>query len=602
MTTPLPTAANTRAVFAVFEKYQKERLMFVQTAADLASRESNIDALQSAGVMALLRPLLLDNVPAIQQAAALALGRLANYNEEMAQSVVDSDILPQLVYSLAEQNRFYKKAAAFVLRAVAKHSPELAQSVVESGALTALISCLEEFDPGVKESAAWALGYIARHNGELSQAIVDAGAVPLLVLCVQEPELSLRRIAASALSDIAKHSPELAQAVVDANTVPIVAPLLANPDAKLRRQVCSALAQIAKHTVDLAETVVDGEIFPNALNCLKDVDGYVKKNAATLVCEIAKHTPELAQLIVNSGGIAAVVDYVNETRGNARLPGIMTLGYVAAFSETLALAVIVAKGVSPLTQALVTESEEHIKAACAWSLGQIGRHSPDHAKTLADHAVLPKLLRILTSTEKTSSATTETDAGPGADLTTKTKRALKCILEKTLSIEALDPLLQPSTTPPNILKYVVGQFAKILPHDVGARRTFVTSGGLQRIQEVASMFAGMAPGIPGTLGQQQQVEKGSSGALLGNNALTGTKMGEYIATINDCYPEEIVRYYSPGYSATLLSKIDEYHKHQEYGTVPAAAATAHHKEAQLPPLPSAADQQPTAPQPQAVAT
>lgn len=31
------------------------------------------------------------------------------------------------VYSLSEQNRFYKKAAAFVLRAVAKQSPQLAQ-------------------------------------------------------------------------------------------------------------------------------------------------------------------------------------------------------------------------------------------------------------------------------------------------------------------------------------------------------------------------------------------------------------------------------------------------------------------------------------------
>ncbi|KAJ3025170.1 Sperm-associated antigen 6, partial [Rhizophlyctis rosea] len=199
---------SARAVLTVFEKYQKDRLLFVQTVADLASRESNIDALQAAGVMSLLRPLLLDTIPAIQQAAALALGRLANYNEEMAESVVDSDILPQLVYSLSEQNRFYKKAAAFVLRAVAKHSPELAQSVVDSGALNALVTCLEEFDPGVKEASAWALGYIARHNGDLAQAVVDAGAVPLLVLCVQEPELSLRRIAASALSDIAKHSPE----------------------------------------------------------------------------------------------------------------------------------------------------------------------------------------------------------------------------------------------------------------------------------------------------------------------------------------------------------------------------------------------------------
>lgn len=551
-----PSIANTRAVLSVFEKYQKERLLFVQTVADLASRESNIEALQTAGVMSLLRPLLLDNVPAIQQAAALALGRLANYNEELAEAVVDSDILPQLVYSLSEQNRFYKKAAAFVLRAVAKHSPELAQSVVDSGALSSLVSCLEEFDPGVKEAAAWALGYIARHNGDLAQAVVDSSAVPLLVLCVQEPELSLRRIAGSALSDIAKHSPELAQSVVDANTIAFIAPLLANPDAKLRRQVCSALSQIAKHTVDLAETVVDGEIFPNVLNCLKDVDGYVKKNAATLICEIAKHTPELAQLIVNSGGIAAVVDYVNDSRGNARLPGIMTLGYISAFSETLALAVIVAKGVPPLAHALVTETEEHIKAACSWSLGQIGRHSPDHAKTLADNAVLPKLLKVLT-------AANESGEDVGADLKTKTKRALKCILEKTLHLEALEPLLS-HQTPTNILKYVVGQFAKILPHDVAARRAFVTSGGLQRIQEISASYGG---------GPNGQVFNGSNQTHQ-NNALLGTKMGEYIRTINECYPEEIVRYYSPGYSATLLEKIEEYNPMQDYaGTQGASANT-----------------------------
>ena len=67
------------------------------------------------------------------------------------------------------------------------------------------------------------------------------------------------------------------------------------------------------------------------------------KNTATLIREIAKHTPELCQLIMNAGGVAAVVDYIGESRGNVRLPGIMMLGYVAAHSETLAMAVIVSK-------------------------------------------------------------------------------------------------------------------------------------------------------------------------------------------------------------------------------------------------------------------
>lgn len=98
-----------RAVLQPFEQYQKARVTFVQTIAELATRPQNIEALQSAGVMSLLRPLLLDNVPSISQSAALALGRLANMNEELAESVVNNEILPQLVMSLNEQNVTDKK-------------------------------------------------------------------------------------------------------------------------------------------------------------------------------------------------------------------------------------------------------------------------------------------------------------------------------------------------------------------------------------------------------------------------------------------------------------------------------------------------------------
>ncbi|CAG5118356.1 unnamed protein product [Candidula unifasciata] len=501
-----------RQVLQVFEQYQKARTHFVQTVAELASRPQNIETLQNAGVMSLLRPLLLDIVPTIQQTAALALGRLANYNDDLAEAVVRGDILPQLVYSLAEQNRFYKKAAAFVLRAVAKHSPQLAQSVVDCGALDALVICLEEFDPGVKESAAWALGYIARHNGELAQAVVDAGAVPLLVLCIQEPEISLKRISASALSDICKHSPELAQTVVDAGAIAHLAQMILNPDANLKRQVFSALSQISKHTVDLAEMVVEADIFPAVFTCLKDSDEHVKKNVATLIREIAKHTPELSQLIVNAGGVAAVVDYIGETKGNIRLPGIMMLGYVAAHTENLAMAVIVSKVSYYFLGFHLLKEEWPIQAAAAWALGQIGRHTPEHAKAVASANVLPKLLQCYLRTDASE------------DLQAKSKKALKNILQKCVHLPALEPLLHDA--PPNILKYVVGQFSKVLPHDAKGRKLFVTSGGLKKIQEI--------------------------------KAEPGSALAEYINAINSCYPEEIVKYYSPGYSDALLERVEQY--------------------------------------------
>jgi len=129
------------------------------------------------------------------------------------------------------------------------------------------------------------------------------------------------------LSEICKHSPELAQSVVDHGAPPFLSALISHGDAQLKRQVCNCLAQIAKHHAELAGVVVMAEIFPKILNCLKDQDVMVRKNAATCIREIAKHSPELAKLICNAGGAAALVDYITESKGNARLPGIMTLGY-----------------------------------------------------------------------------------------------------------------------------------------------------------------------------------------------------------------------------------------------------------------------------------
>ena len=172
------TEMATRAVLQAFERYQKERVAFVSAIAEMAKspqvrcgrgqggqvkpvvntdmysggtqrrrqytesilvHAQNIEALQQAGAMALLRPLLLDNVPrcasarhsaacchaacriahaprhaaaaqscctthtaclrahSIQQSAAMALGRLANYSDELAAAIVQNEILPQLV-------------------------------------------------------------------------------------------------------------------------------------------------------------------------------------------------------------------------------------------------------------------------------------------------------------------------------------------------------------------------------------------------------------------------------------------------------------------------------------------------------------------------
>ena len=90
----------------------------------------------------------------------------------------------------------------------------------------------------------------------------------------------------------------------------------------------------------------------------------------------------------------------------------------------------------------------------------------------------------------------------------QSKKALKNILQKCVHLPALEPLL--NDAPPHILKHVVSQFAKVLPHDAKARRLFVTSGGLRKVQEI--------------------------------KAERNSELSEHINTINNCYPEEIVRW------------------------------------------------------------
>ncbi|XP_017798694.1 PREDICTED: sperm-associated antigen 6 [Habropoda laboriosa] len=496
-----------RSILQVFDQYQKARLFFVQSVADFASKSNTIGCLEAAGGLDLLCPLLTDPVPSIQHMAALAIGKIANNNHRLAQAVIRMDILPQLLKNINKQNKFYKKAALFVLRAIAKHSSELTSIVIQSNGLDIIIVCLEDFDSGVKEAAVWALGYIARHNQSLAQATVDAGAVPLLVLCLQEPELCLKQISASALFDISKHNNDLAETVVDAGAIPFLAKALSNPDTKLKRQVLLALSSIAKHSVHLAECVIEADIFPDVLVHMAHPDECVVKAATMLTREICKHTLEMAQLIVNIGGIGVLVELINSSKLTVRLPAIMAIGYIAGHSDQLAVA-----GIVHLSIILNNEDDEHILSVTAWAIGQIGKHTSEHAKAVAVANILPKLLQLYNSPNSSE------------DLKAKCNITLKQVLQRCMYIEALEPLLHDS--PPNILKYILGQFSKILPHDARARRLFVTSGGLKKVQEI-------------------QADPGS--ILL-----------EYIQIINCCFPEEIIRYYSPGYPSSLLEAVEQY--------------------------------------------
>jgi hypothetical protein len=145
----------------------------------------------------------------------------------------------------------------------------------------------------------------------------------------------------------------------------------------------------------------------------------------------------------------------------------MTLGYISAFSDTLALAVIGAKGIPLLVNCLVHEPEDHIKAA----RGRSGRLVTT-APTMPKQSLTPTCFR--------SSWQFICHEESSDDLTAKAKRAMKSIIEKCVHLPTLQPLLH-TQTPVNIVKYVVHQFAKVLPHDV---KWFVSSDAIWLLQDI----------------------------------------------------------------------------------------------------------------------
>lgn len=92
------------------------------------------------------------------------------------------------------------------------------------------------------------------------------------------------------------------------------------------------------------------------------------------------------------------------------------------------------------------------------------------------------------------------------------------------NLEALEPVF--IKCPTNLAKYSIIQFSKILPNNSTYKKSFIKSGCLQRLQEI-------------------------------KNSEEGKKIEMEINLINQSFPDDIINFYTPGYSETLIKRIDE---------------------------------------------
>lgn len=328
-----------KTVIQPFEEYQKCRIMFVQTVAELANRPKHIESLKNVKVMDLLAPLLNDPVTSIKQSAALAIGRLAKHSKELAYIVVEEDgkIIKQLLESYENHNAFYKKATCFVISSVSRHSLDLAKKITEYNCVSFLINCLYEYDSSVKEAAVWALGYIAQHSEELAIIITnDNKAVEYLILCLLEPETNIKRITIQTISHIAKHSEKLTDIICSKQNLDYIISYLENKDILLKHKVCTCLANMTRRSNNVAKVLGQNNIILVLKECLDTNELQLQKSTITLLNEIASKGSDYAIIINDRIKSNVVCNFLKVNSGQARLFALPYIATIIKIKEEIA--------------------------------------------------------------------------------------------------------------------------------------------------------------------------------------------------------------------------------------------------------------------------
>ena len=451
---------------------------------DVELAQAVVDAGALAGLVACLN----GPDPTVKAGGAEALGHIASHDVLQAQAVADANAVPGLIACLSHPELHLRRAAAVALCDLAKHSVDLAQAVSAGGALAPMARFLVADDARLRRAAANALAAIAKHNVELAEAVVATGAVSTLLSVVLDSDASVRKAAATAVRELVKHTAELAKLVVGAGGAAALVEFVRISSAAATGAVGSSLGVLGgdlrstARTTTVAASVLVGTqptIRPASINS-SNASGPVPPNVRFPQASGSPvaATPQQHTLASTTSSLRGDADACGT---GAVLPGVVAIGYLSAFSETTALAVIIAGGVPALLAALLSEPQDHVRAATVWALCQIGRHTAEHARALADAGALPVFVALLARPDASE------------DLLHKAKRALKAIVSKCGDAASLAPLLRDDNA--KAQKYALLRYAALLPHDAATRKAFMQAGLLQRVQEIKAVLVAAATAV-----------------------------------------------------------------------------------------------------------
>ncbi|KAK9819679.1 hypothetical protein WJX72_001032 [[Myrmecia] bisecta] len=460
------------------QSYQIARTDFVNAVQNALKQQDggvSLEGLMQGNILALLCcPLLQDPTAGIQIQALAALGKLAAANEAVASSISSCGILESVVSSLSHESAPIRVAAHSALQAIASSSPENAQAVLASGAMPALQAHLEAFEPAVKEAAVRTLNIFVDSSADMAEQVLQQDAVSSLINNARSVDAApgLQAAIAITLGNACAWSPSLTAKVVDAGAIPVLCTLLQGRavPATLKAAALTCLSQVAQHSEALAEEVASYGVMPAALNALTDAKSVVvRQSAASLVQQVAHRSAQLAQVVAIDGGAACIVRGLElDMDRPAALSCVLAMGHIAGFQDTLARTVVEAGGCKALVQALQSPHPQ-VAAAAAWTVLQLAQ-GPDTAGPLAEQGALGTLLDLYQSAKD-------------RNFKAKVKAALKQVIHQCKQLSALHPLVSAST-PRELVRHVLYEFAQVLPTAVEERRAFITCGAFMQMQRL----------------------------------------------------------------------------------------------------------------------
>ena len=425
--------------------------------------------------------------PGVKEAACWAIDYIAQHNADLAKAVADAEMVPLLVLAVQEPEVTLKRIAVSCLGSIAKHSPGLAQTVLGARCLPHFGQLLYVHVCCVPRRAApvlpgWSLSWMQFFCSLVALAracnFPDVRGMSLVAL----PGTTTLRPVATLLttSSSAKFAPVL-------RTLPSI------PSSSQKRWWPPTCCRWLRSVVRLQLRVTFCAWLFLALRCLTDLralflllllcccgafafvsarsneDELLSKNACVLLKELSRQSAVLAAQVVENDGIGALMENIRLYEGASRTASVMGLGFLAASSEDVAMTLIESQAVPLLRDILVQvrlsqascwnpqlnvmvacfdissglarfyqEQDQNTLAASAWTLGQIGKHSVEHAVSMGEFDVYRELIAHFQN------------ANSSEDLQLKCKKTLKALLANCADLRSLEPLL--GDAPPKVQK------------------------------------------------------------------------------------------------------------------------------------------------------